>query len=142
MAETVELKDLVGKHVLSGVDYFNDKIASGWDDERFEDCQVLNFVLDGKGYSAIENPSDGYRSMMREVRVIDPTLVSNRFPPIEVFAVYRDVARGGYDSADLLYLYDIANAKLVLSVGTDRSDDYYPSFIAEFTPENMSTNQE
>lgn len=139
MAETVELKDLVGKHTLSGVDYFNERVADEWGG-GFEDCQVMSFVLDDKAYSAIENPGDGYRSMLREVRVVGPALVKNRFEPIEVLAIYRDRSR--HDSADLLQVYDTANAKLVLEVGTDHSDDYYPSFIAEFTPENMSINED
>ncbi len=31
-------------------------------------------------------------------------------------------------------------ANVVLEVGTDNSDDYYPSFVANFQPENMATN--
>jgi hypothetical protein len=141
MAETVELKDLVGKHVLSGVDYSHQSIEAEWGG-GFEDCQVLNFILDGKGYSAIEDPEDGYRSTMRDLRVIDPALVTNTFPPIEVVAVYKVDGLGSYSyKSDLLEMYDTTNGKLVLRAGTDDTDDYYPIYVAEFTPENMSTNE-
>lgn len=140
MAETVELKDLVGKHMLSGVDFSEQSIKAEWGD-YFEDCQVMNFVLDDKAYSAIEDPNDGYRSAMRELRVISPDLISNRFPPIEVVAVYQGENNNSRYGDDTLDFYDAANGKLVLSVGTDRSDNYYPWFVADFTPENMSTNE-
>ena len=54
----MELQELVGLHKLSGVDMSNEKIKEEWGDS-FEDCQVINFILDKKTYTAIEDPSDG-----------------------------------------------------------------------------------
>jgi len=125
----MELKDLIGKHVLSGVDMSNKSIGMYEDD--FEDCQVIDFVLDGKTYTAIEDPEDGYRSCMSEIKESEE-LVSNTFVGQEVVAKMRD--------NDVLELIDINTGKTVLAVGTGNTDDYYPYFVAEFTPENMSVN--
>lgn len=129
----VEIRSLVGKHLLSGVDESRLNIKQ-WDGD-FEDCQCINFVLDGKTYSAIEDPSDGWRSSMD--RLIESNeIVSNMFVPIEVLCVYRDKQHS--TACDIIEFYDIKNGKKILEVGTDNSDDYYPSFVASWIPENIS----
>ena len=60
-----------------------------------------------------------------------------------VFAGQRVVGRLGvsvYKKTDILELIDVVTGKLVLEVGTDYSDDYYPSFVANFNPEAMALN--
>ena len=130
----MELIDLVGEHLLSGVDFSTESIET-WD-HHFENCQVINFVLDGITYIASEDPDDGYRSSMREI-VVSDYVVSNRFPAIRVMGKMRDP--GAYEN-DVIELYDIKNGKLVLAVGTGDTNDYYPYWVAEFIPENMSIN--
>jgi len=132
----MELKDLVGLHKLSGVDMSNEKIKEEWGDS-FEDCQVINFILDKKTYTAIEDPSDGYRSSMREIKE-SKVIIKNKFVPVKVMGVMR--RKESYHENDIIDFYDVKTGKLVLSVGTDNSDDYYPSFVAEFTPESMAIN--
>ena len=134
----MELKDLVGLHKLSGVDMNDDKVKAEWGD-YFEDCQVINFVLDRKTYTAIEDPSDGYRSSMREVK-LSKVVIKNVFKPIRVFGVMR--GEQNYNKNDVIDFYDAKTGKIVLSVGTADIDDYYPYFVAEFTPENMILNAE
>jgi hypothetical protein len=129
----MELKDLVGLHKLSGVDMSNESIKAEWGDS-FEDCQVINFILDRKTYTAIEDPSDGYRSSMQEVKE-SKVVVKNKFAPVKVMGVMRPD-----NSDDVIDFFDVKTGKIVLSVGTDDLDDYYPSFVAEFTPENMAIN--
>lgn len=132
----MQLEDLVGLHDLTGVDFSEEAFQQSWGAD--EQCNVINFVLDGVTYSAIEDPNDGYRSMMREVRVSD-FKVSNMFLPVQVMCLKRSDSRYGR-SNDILDCYDTKNGKLVLAVGTDNSDDYYPTWTAEFTPENMHIN--
>jgi hypothetical protein len=130
----MELEDLVGKHILSGVDEDSKSI------ERYgslENCNVINFVLDGTTYSATEDPEDGYRSSMDEIIVSDFT-VKNSFAGIEVLGIMRGTT--DYSKNDVIDFFDTKNGKLVLSVGTENTDDYYPSFVASFVPENMSVN--
>ena len=127
----MELKDLAGLHKLSGVDFENIKVDKYG---SFEDANTIRFCLDGKIYVAIEDPSDGYRSSMKDI-VVSETTIKNKFSPVKVTGIYRE--REGYNQCDILELVNINNGKTVVKVGTDNNDDYYPSFVSEFYPENI-----
>jgi hypothetical protein len=131
----IELNSLVGARQLSGVDFESQEVEGCW---GMETAEVCRFCLDGEIYVAVQNPSDGYRSSMRELVRAPSDVMKNSFAPVPVFCLHRESS--GYDAADILEVYDIKTAKLVLRVGTDRTDDYYPTFIASFTPENMAPN--
>lgn len=122
-ATPVELESLVGKHILSGVDLGTQGEAS-----------TIVFLLDGKTYMAVEDPDDGYRSSLGTFEMTD-LVVKNVFEGQEV------VGSMSSGSDTTLELTDAATGKIVLRVGTDNSDDYYPSFVSEFTPENMAANK-
>lgn len=125
---TVELSFFFGKRLwLTGVDYF-----SGGHDE----ASGIRFRLDGVVYEAIEDESDGYRSAMDEIRVVDTPMI-NAFQPVEVVAIDP-----GDSDRDCVSFCDTVTGKGVLEVGTDFSDDYYPCFVASYQPENMLSNQE
>lgn len=135
----MELKDLIGKHMLTGVD-IGSRVRHPYKDEEYtENCQTISFVLDGVTYTVIENPDDGYRSSMREI-ITDSIVVENTFAPVEVLGVMRQRDEYG-NVSDALDLLDTTTAKVVLSAGTNNTDDYYPCFVAEFMPENMAINQ-
>lgn len=123
MDEPRTLKDLIGLHVLSGAEF----------SESLEDANRFSFILDGVVYSAVEDPEDGWRSSMKELQV-NQVVVNNVFAGQQVFCTLRQ------EDTNILDCYDIQTTLLVLSVGTDYSDSWYPSFIAEFTPENMACN--
>lgn len=136
----MELQDLVGEHVLDAVDCSNEQVKT-WGG-GFENCSVIRFRLDGKVYVATEDPSDGYRSCMNDiVEVIPPPAMQNVFAPQRVIARHHDVSTHG-DGADILELVDAFTNKVVLEVGTDNKDVYYPSFVSSFHPENMACNAE
>lgn len=122
MSNQVALESLVGKHKLSGVDFGQQGEAT-----------TIVFILDGKTYMAVEDSDDGYRSSLGTFEVTD-TVVKNTFEPQEVTCTYD----GG--SNDTLEIIDAITGKIVLRVGTDNSDDYYPSFVDEFSPQNMAIN--
>jgi len=132
----MELSDLVGLHELSGVDFATETLLQYG--THYEDCQLVNFVLDGKTYTAVEDPNDGYRSSMAEIKVTD-FKVANTFEPVQVVGMMR-VGRfqGDYDVLDLV---DVKTGKIVLSVGTDHTDDYYPTFVSDWQPENLVLNE-
>lgn len=139
----MELKDLVGNHILDAVDFSNEQIKT-WGDE-FEDCQVIRFRLDGKVYAATEDPDDGYRSSMSDIALLGDVQMRNVFTPTPVIARYvseREAYEGaGYNyQADILELVDATTNRVVLEVGTDNTDDYYPSFVSAFHPEAMACN--
>lgn len=131
----MELKDLVGKHILSGVQIGTIKSNDPW----YEDAQTISFELDGVTYMAVEDPSDGYRSCMDDLLVTDRK-PSTRLPDIEVLATHQDKDSYG-SSDDILVIRDIKNGKKILEVGTSNCDDYYPCFICEWIPKNLSVNE-
>lgn len=130
----MELKELIGLHTLTGVTNENKKLQSAWDEDETYDAQAFTFILDGVIYTAIEDNNDGYRSAMDELKV-NEFVCNNIFEPIQVLGIYIDKS-GGYDEADLLHLYGM-NGKLLLEVGTSNSDDYYPSFVSSWHPDNI-----
>jgi hypothetical protein len=133
--KTVELKDLVGLHELTGVDNITKRIPLEWSADLFEDAQHLSFVLDGVTYTAIEDPSDGYRSALRDVFVSEE-------PVANTFFACKVLGHMSMDATDnILYLTDIVTGKVVLEIGTSNYDDWYPCFECGFYPENMAINQ-
>ena len=125
----MELKDLVGKHVLKGV-------KRSFVVEDGESCEALLFNLDGNTYAAVEDPDDGYRSYLSELRVLPSCACAQNIPDIEVFCMMDEG-----DDRDVLEMRDIANAKIVLRIGTEDTDDYYPYCVMEYSPENFSVNE-
>lgn len=133
-----QLTDLVGPRHLDAVDFDTEKMKKFYGD-GYEDCSVCRFRLDGIVYVAIEDPSDGYRSSMRDLITPNNPAMKNVFPPVKVIGRMRTEGEfGGLD--DVLELVDAFTDKVVLEVGTDNCDDYYPCFVASFHPENMATN--
>ncbi len=132
----MKLEDLIGEHELSGVDF-------GSREDLREDYagtpNAMWFVLDGKTYCVIENPSDGYRSSMRDIEESDRP-VANTFAPVKVLARMCDKYGSYSDGCDVLELIDVINGKRILAAGTDNVGDYYPSFVADFMPESMACN--
>ena len=135
--ETVELKSLIGKHKLTGVDYSTEAVKIYEWDESLTDSQVIKFCLDGKTYLAMEDPSDGYRSSMKHCIIIDEK-PKNKFKAVEVFGIMKP---RGYNENEVIQFYDIETAEVVLEVGTENSDDYYPSFVGRWIPENLYVNK-
>jgi hypothetical protein len=128
----VEFEELVGEHWLSGVARYVDA-DYGYDGD---DADVLLFVLDGKTYLAHENPEDGYRSDVGYFVELSGK-AKKTMVPIKVRAeVYE-----GDDEGRFLNLIDVANNEIILSVGTETYDSYYPQFVAQFMPEKMAINQ-
>lgn len=132
----MELKDLEGEHFLDAVD-FSDVQVKTWGD-KFENCQVMRFRLDGNVYTVTEDPDDGYRSSMRDISIGDHPM-TNTFVMQKVVGIYRTTGKYG-DVKDILELIDGVTGRVVVEVGTDNSDDYYPSFVANFDPTAMVIN--
>jgi len=129
----MKLEDLEGEHLLDAVDFcVTDEVL--FDDYTVK-CNEMRFRLNGKVFSAREEPEDGYRSCMKELSTTSEPMV-NTFIPVKVLGKYK---RNGFD--DILELIDADTKKVVIEVGTEDYDDYYPCYIASFHPENMKINQ-
>ncbi len=95
------------------------------------------FKLGRWTFEAIEDESDGYRSMMDEVRSRSTRgLCFYRAPVAKVFVQVADQSAGGWYSFKGYVLRD-KKGHVWLRFGTDNADDYYPSFIFEYTPEGV-----
>ena len=130
----MELIDLVGEHLLDGVDFEN-KLK-----DSYKDAQVMRFRLDGIVYGVVENPQDGYRSSMKEIYTSSNIPIINCFPPVRVLALYG-IGDEFEDNSDILTMFLMENGKEVINVGTKRVDSYYPCFIANFNPEVMNLEE-
>ena len=123
MKNNVKLKDLVGIHRLSGVDFY--KKQSGID--------VILFIMDGVTYKTESNPDDGYRSFMEDLEISNES-VRNIFEPQEVFGTIIG------DNEHLIQFSDTTTKKSVLELGTGDWDDYYPYCVMNWIPENLACN--
>jgi len=121
----MELKDLVGKHWLFGVEF-----------GHIDDATVMDVILDKKIISIVEDPSDGYRSSMREILINrEEAVVKNIFKPVEVFGFFRE------GDCSIVDFVDVLSYRIVLSVGTENNDGYYPCFVALWLPKNLYLNK-
>lgn len=133
----MKLKDLAGLHKLSGVDTGTLTRDNGfWGKEK---CNYIKFTLDGVHYLAVEDPSDGYRSRCERL-VITEEPPRFTFPPQEMIcSMMPDDDGWGYRN-DVLVLKDKATGEVVLEVGTQNYDNYYPCCHFRYVPENMACN--
>ena len=134
--EEVTFESLIGEHVLEGVDMFDTQVES-WEGGPMESANAMRFMLDGKIYVAVEDPEDGYRSCMKSLTV-DTEPIKNSFAGVRVLV--RQAPSQEFSNDDILEMIDLANGKVVLSVGTRNTEDYYPFFEASWTPENLAVN--
>lgn len=132
----MELKDLIGKHILSGIEVGTKDFKNYWGD--IENRCYIKFTLDGIHYLAMEDPSDGYRSYMEDLQTIDvPCEIP--LPNVEVVCHMAELDSWGGD--DVLAFIDAVNGKEILKIGTANCNDFYPYCVMEYTPENMSCNE-
>lgn len=128
-----------GMHKLSGVSHI--KV----EDEYWgstEDGILL--TIDGKNYIAVTNPDDGYRSygvFYRDTEHIQKCTFPEQIVLVD-FHSEKTYTEDGYDTdySELL-IYNSHN-ELILRVGTDYSDSYYPCAIFKYNPENLPINKE
>ena len=130
----MQLDDFLGRHVLTGVDFGVEKAT----EEYYKDANNMAFEMDGKVYLVREDPSDGYRSSMKDIEEVDIKVV-NQFPPCKVKGRRRKNSEYG-EKNDVIDFYDVVTGLVVLAIGTENIDDYYPSYVAYFDPRNMKIN--
>ena len=90
-----------------------------------------------------EDPDDGYRSSAAEPMIAKCSLYSFGVSPDYIHApvLIRRWTESKYGSgADGIELIDRRNGAMILRLGTDNTDDYYPSFTCEWMPQNLFDN--
>jgi hypothetical protein len=121
------LEELVGDHVLDFVPIID--LRHPFD----ADATGALFGLDGFIYLVFEDPADGYRSNAAPILSFKGDLweLGDRWPEHITMWVVCSMEGSG---DGVLTMREIASGKVVFEVGTDNSDDYYPSYIARWTP--------
>lgn len=134
LEQNIKLSDLVGWFDLTGVDYTTTKALNSWSDD--DDAQVMTLILNGISFSFIEDPDDGYRSTLDSVIVGEFQEIENTFPPIKVYFTHVDE-----EQEHMIYGYVNTMDKYILRIGTDHTDDYYPTYTAEWNPKILEDNK-
>lgn len=90
-----------------------------------------------------EDPCDGYRSCSAEPLIAKTSLYSFGCDPqyIRAPVLIRLWERSEYGgAAEGVEFIDTRNGKTILRLGTENSDDYYPSFTCDWQPQNLAEN--
>lgn len=128
----MELKDLIGAHVFSGIETGAKEFRSRYWGRH--NGNYVKFTLDNITYIAVEDPSDGYRSYMGTLLQIDePCKI--KIPDVPVVCHMKDES-----NYDVLVFRDALSGRVVLELGTCYTDSYYPYCVMEYHPENMACN--
>lgn len=93
------------------------------------------FKLGKNVFEAIEDPGDGYRSYLDEVRTVSREEQEQRKltffrRPIATVEVVESSVINGHNLVDR----DSANGYIWLTIGTDHSDDWYPQCVFQYNP--------
>lgn len=92
-----------------------------------------HFKLDGVVYEAVEDPSDGYRSSLDRVRIVeDASALPFRDAPLCAVSA-RSLPDGDLEDNEGVQLVD-ADGHVWLTFGTKNTHDYYPWFCFEYEP--------
>jgi hypothetical protein len=125
-----ELEELVGKRTLNCVPITD--VRHPFD----ADANGIAFTLDGNTYMVFEDGDDGYRSRASKMLAFEgwPFEMGGRVErcALEVDCSWRSASGGQTD--EILEVRVARTGDLVLEVGTENTDDYYPCFIARWTP--------
>jgi hypothetical protein len=132
----------IGKDMLLDAVDFDTAVS---DDEysKGESINVCAFRMNTNVYMAMEDPNDGYRSSLGSVAELPNYFMKNVFHPVLVRGRYGSNNPTDYsDYSGVVEFVDLKTGEVVLEIGTDTSDDYYPSCVMSFHPENMWINKD
>lgn len=131
-----QLIDLVGVHIMMFAP--TTEVRHPFESES----NGVWFNLGEKYYIAFEDPDDGYRSMCEDLIVtnINPDISSLVRVNQSVTVTHRASSNTGCDTDDVIEIRNTATGHLILEVGTEDIDDYYPGFVCRYYPEHFDVN--
>lgn len=138
----MELKELVGNHILTGyergIDY---DYKVGWFGTS-SPANYIQFRLDEITYRIYEDPEDGYRSCCTDLQVVNVDVCKLVFEPVYVKCNYITSSEENLwrEQMDVLSMIDLKSGKEIMRVGTANTGDYYPYIVNEWYPENLYIN--
>lgn len=136
--------------LLSGVSYCTYRNEDFYSSN---DAQQMFLFIDGVMYVVQEDPDDGYRSYMKDRILVADTMPINIWtPPEPVIGRHIEKYSERYgrdgteewqsrDRCDVMELWSTTTNLCVVEFGTDYGDEYYPSFVSAFHPQNLSHNR-
>ena len=96
----------------------NEAIFCGIDHNKF---RIGDLTLE-----AIEDEDDGYRSSLQELRIVDNINILFK-EKVTIISTDIGIALKGVHG-------------IILEIGTDNEDNYYPYFVFNYTPEKLTDN--
>lgn len=130
----IEFKDLVGNHILQGVEQINNyKFETVWGDIADTNATIIR--ISNKNYVFIDDPSDGWRSYCRDI------LETDIIPKYSIPDAKVRIEMSNRSAFVGINIIDETTNLTVLEIGTNYSDDYYPCCVMSYTPENLSFNR-
>ena len=143
-------------------DYFSYHASEDWDEETSHRAyreQVFNhfaaleglaleyfgaddaaheFMVDGIIFKVLEDPNDGYRSMLGVIEYgekSDSIFFRKSLAKVRIKTYEGRSSKDGWSKSDEGYqLVDVEDGHVWLEFGTDNTDDYYPYFVFRHTP--------
>jgi hypothetical protein len=124
------LSDLVGAQILECIPKTD--LTNPFD----RDGNGCAFSMSGRIYLVFEDPNDGYRSSASPLISFAGSgyEIGWRYPEYLRHPVLCSMVGLGNE---VLEMHSAETGKLVFRVGTDNSDDYYPSYVAEWIPQGL-----
>lgn len=124
----MKIETLAGAKTLTGVD-----ISFG--NHNLGICRI---ALDGQTYEFVETRFDEHRSQHYGPVEIKAA-VENTFDPVPVVCqhVQKSVGECAGGEADILRVIKIDTGRVILDVGTDEIDDAFPTWVCDFSSENI-----
>ena len=124
-----------GKHEFSGIESFQ------YQDKYDNTHDGYYIIIDNNVYVFEIDHDDGWRSYgnLYIPENVSVNNIKNRFLAQEVIITQHH--REHTDSNKEFYtITDVETGKVILEIGTDYTDSYYPMAICHYYPENMAIN--
>lgn len=97
---------------------------------KFYGVDSTCFKLDKTVYEVVEDPADGYRSMLGTIAEVPKEGKIFFRTAIDQVKLVRDHS----EYFDGWKIVSVRDGHVWLTFGTDENDDYYPCFVFEYTP--------
>lgn len=126
---------LCGEHVLRTI---NTEVRHPFD----ENAKGVAIDLGDICAFVFEDPSDGYRSAANAPLIAECDLYYFGTSPdyMQIPCLIRRWTESEYGTPEGIEIIDRRNGKTILRLGTDNSDDYYPSFTCDWRPQDIAEN--
>lgn len=124
-------KMLCGNHILRGVERLTMNCYGKYFDS--DAVPAILFKLDNTNFIVIKNHDNGWRSYAGDPFVTDKEPLC----PFELLVFVHRIESATFCGYTFV---DTNNQEIILKIGTDYSNDFYPKCVFAYHPEKMSIN--